>query len=146
MSNPEPTAPEPVADWIIVLSRDGDQWCALIGEDLQVGTAGFGPTIPEAIAALTQEMTVGGAWVGSPLYLGASLSAPTLEAKRDRAVVRLLRKAFRDGIKHAGKNVQVQVSDLLNLLDTFERGEFDDKLDESADSVTPDMSTPHLTA
>ena len=29
------------------LSRDGDQWCMLFGEDLQSGVAGFGNT-PEA--------------------------------------------------------------------------------------------------
>ena len=96
MSNPEPTAPEPVADWIIVLSRDGDQWCALIGEDLQVGTAGFGPTIPEAIAALTQEMTVGGAWVGSPLYLGTSLSAERTIRELHGALNDLLALFWRD--------------------------------------------------
>jgi hypothetical protein len=29
--------------------RDGNQWCALMGEDLQQGIAGFGDTIPEAL-------------------------------------------------------------------------------------------------
>lgn len=29
------------------LSRDGNQWCALYGDDLMQGVAGFGPT-PEA--------------------------------------------------------------------------------------------------
>lgn len=31
------------------LSRDGNQWCALLGEDLQVGAAGFGPSPAEAM-------------------------------------------------------------------------------------------------
>lgn len=31
------------------LSRDGNQWCILVGDDLQVGVAGFGTTIPDAI-------------------------------------------------------------------------------------------------
>lgn len=29
---------------------DGDSWCALHGEDLQVGVAGFGDTPEEAVA------------------------------------------------------------------------------------------------
>lgn len=32
--------------------RDGDQVCALIGADLMEGTAGFGPTISEALRDL----------------------------------------------------------------------------------------------
>ena len=33
------------------LSQDGDQWCALYGEDLQSGVAGFGPSPIEAMEA-----------------------------------------------------------------------------------------------
>lgn len=33
------------------LTADGDMWCALLGEDLQVGVAGFGKTPAEAMAA-----------------------------------------------------------------------------------------------
>jgi len=33
---------------------DGDQWCALYGEDIQVGVCGFGPTPEAAMAAFDQ--------------------------------------------------------------------------------------------
>lgn len=33
------------------LSRDGNAWCALYGEDLQLGVAGFGKSPAEAMAA-----------------------------------------------------------------------------------------------
>ena len=33
------------------LSRDGNMWCALLGENLQVGLAGFGETPAKAMAA-----------------------------------------------------------------------------------------------
>lgn len=33
------------------IRADGDQWCALLGEDLQVGVSGFGPTPAAAMAA-----------------------------------------------------------------------------------------------
>jgi len=33
-----------------VISKDGDQWCVLAGENLQVGVAGFGKAIWQAIA------------------------------------------------------------------------------------------------
>jgi hypothetical protein len=36
----------------IRLSRDGTQWMALVGENRQVGVAGFGHTVPEAIQSL----------------------------------------------------------------------------------------------
>ena len=32
------------------LSKDGNQWCVLLGPDLQVGIAGFGNSTWEAIA------------------------------------------------------------------------------------------------
>lgn len=37
---------------LIKLSLDGDEWCALIGENLQVGIAGFGATKSDALHAL----------------------------------------------------------------------------------------------
>ena len=52
-------------DWTIQIGRDGDQWCALVGEDLQSGTAGFGSTIAEAVTQLTQEMEQSGAWAAA---------------------------------------------------------------------------------
>lgn len=32
-----------------VLSKDGNQWCYLLGENLQDGIAGFGDTVGEAM-------------------------------------------------------------------------------------------------
>jgi hypothetical protein len=32
------------------LSKDGDQWCVLAGDNLQVGIAGFGGQVWQAIA------------------------------------------------------------------------------------------------
>lgn len=37
---------------LIKLSLDGNEWCALIGENLQVGIAGFGATKSDALNAL----------------------------------------------------------------------------------------------
>lgn len=37
---------------------DGNVWCALIGDDLQSGTAGFGNTPAEAIACLQQAVAI----------------------------------------------------------------------------------------
>ena len=37
------------------LSADGDMWCALYGENLQEGVAGFGKTPQEAMAAFDKE-------------------------------------------------------------------------------------------
>ncbi len=39
----------------ISLTKDGDQWCALVGENLQEGVAGFGPTPWAALDALNFE-------------------------------------------------------------------------------------------
>ncbi len=36
------------------LMADGDMWCVLLGEDLQVGIAGFGKTVAEAMTAFDQ--------------------------------------------------------------------------------------------
>lgn len=38
------------------LSKDGDMWCALHGEDLQVGISGFGPTPALALMAFDTAM------------------------------------------------------------------------------------------
>jgi len=35
---------------------DGDQWCALLGENLQEGGAGFGSTPIEAVQALIKQL------------------------------------------------------------------------------------------
>jgi len=40
----------------IEISRDGDCWRALVGEDLQRGFAGFGDTPFKALSALGVEM------------------------------------------------------------------------------------------
>jgi len=44
---------------IIKLTLDGDAWCALLGEDLQEGLAGFGDTpsdaLKELVAAIEEE-------------------------------------------------------------------------------------------
>lgn len=37
--------------WRPALKRDGDQWCALYGENLQEGVSGFGPTPDMAMSA-----------------------------------------------------------------------------------------------
>lgn len=38
------------------LTKDGDMWCALHGENLQVGVAGFGPTPAMALIAFETAM------------------------------------------------------------------------------------------
>jgi hypothetical protein len=42
-------------DTPIRLFPDGDQWCALFGDNLQDGYAGFGETPEEAIADLFEQ-------------------------------------------------------------------------------------------
>lgn len=41
---------------IIKITKDGDQYCALMGEDLQAGIAGFGDDPVSALIELTTEM------------------------------------------------------------------------------------------
>jgi len=41
---------------LIELFRDGDQWCALLGGNIQDGKAGFGPTKATALEALAEEL------------------------------------------------------------------------------------------
>ncbi len=36
----------------VELTQDGDMWCALVGPNLQEGTAGFGKTQGDALRAL----------------------------------------------------------------------------------------------
>jgi hypothetical protein len=38
-----------------VIEQDGDQWCVLYGENLQVGIAGFGDTPHKAVLAFNAE-------------------------------------------------------------------------------------------
>lgn len=59
-----------------------------------------------------------------------------IEVKRDRAAIRLLHEAFRQAIKHGGKNMEMHVGDVVHLLDEFANGKMDDRLDPSDDSVT----------
>lgn len=42
----------------VTLSRDGNQWCALMGDNLQVGVAGFGDTLKEALEELVEEYSL----------------------------------------------------------------------------------------
>jgi hypothetical protein len=39
----------------IELSRDGNQWCALVGENLQEGAAGYGDTVADALRNLAEQ-------------------------------------------------------------------------------------------
>lgn len=56
----------------IKLYPDGDQWCALLGDDLQSGTAEFGDTAEEAIAKLSKKLELPdksklSQWITKPL-------------------------------------------------------------------------------
>ena len=42
----------------VTLCLDGDSWCALCGENLQEGVAGFGDTQEDALAAFEQAWEV----------------------------------------------------------------------------------------
>jgi hypothetical protein len=44
--------PDATFNYTIRLDKDGDQWCALLGVNLQEGMAGFGDTKAEAIIEL----------------------------------------------------------------------------------------------
>ena len=41
---------------VVILSRDGDQWCALLGANLQEGHAGFGDSPADALRALANDL------------------------------------------------------------------------------------------
>lgn len=53
-----PTHPEVDPSFTIKVSKDGSAWCALIGDNLQVGVAAFGPTPNSALRNLCEEITV----------------------------------------------------------------------------------------
>jgi hypothetical protein len=40
----------------VQISKDGDQMCALIGENIHEGTAGFGDTVPDALRDLANQL------------------------------------------------------------------------------------------
>lgn len=44
----------------IRLFRDGNQWCALLGLDLEAGNGGFGATVPEALRNLAKRLEAEG--------------------------------------------------------------------------------------
>jgi len=59
-STPGPATTQPTntvegADYIVTIARDGNQWCALLGENLQEGYAGFASTPGEALRALAAD-------------------------------------------------------------------------------------------
>lgn len=41
---------------VITIEQDGNQWCALLGPDLQEGVAGFGDTPKEALLQLCESL------------------------------------------------------------------------------------------
>ena len=45
-----------VKAWNLIPYKDGDQWCVLLGEDLQVGICGFGETPYKAILDFNSNM------------------------------------------------------------------------------------------
>ena len=53
----------------IEISLDGDQWCALLGENLQVGVAGFGDSPIDALEALVGQLRIE-PWNTSSFTLG----------------------------------------------------------------------------
>ena len=48
--------PDARFDTTLTLEKDGDQWCALLGKNLQEGKAGFGDTRSNALRALAEEL------------------------------------------------------------------------------------------
>lgn len=67
----------PSVVWKPKLSIDGDQWCALFGDDLQSGVAGFGASPQEAMwdfdKAWSRKLTPSNAQLQGP---GGSLPGP----------------------------------------------------------------------
>ena len=45
---------------LITVSLDGDQWCALLGDDLQEGIAGFGDSPIESLESLVGQLRIEG--------------------------------------------------------------------------------------
>ena len=50
--------PEGTDKSVIRITKDGDQYCALIGEDLMSGIAGFGDSISAAVSDLATEIAL----------------------------------------------------------------------------------------
>lgn len=48
--------------WEITLSQDGDKWCALMGENLQTGLAGFGHSPDKALHSLARAIRTFDRW------------------------------------------------------------------------------------
>jgi len=44
--------------YIINVTKDGNQWCALLGNDLQDGIAGFGEHIHKAVEELAWKLRI----------------------------------------------------------------------------------------
>lgn len=42
--------------WIVTLSQDENEWCALLGDNLQEGISGFGRTPAEALQSLARKI------------------------------------------------------------------------------------------
>lgn len=43
-------------DYVIQVYRDGDQWCALLGDDFAEGYAGFGDSVSDALKDLANHL------------------------------------------------------------------------------------------
>jgi hypothetical protein len=48
---------------VVRLIRDGNQICALIGDNLVEGAAGFGSTVPGALRDLPDQLVRFGVWI-----------------------------------------------------------------------------------
>jgi len=59
-SKASPASQRKRAIMIITLELDGDKWCALLGENIQIGLAGFGVTPAEALVELSMEIELYG--------------------------------------------------------------------------------------
>lgn len=72
------------------LALDGDQWCALYGEDLPRGIAGFGPTPDEAVVAFAAAVRASQGKAGEAALLDEvrALAAPSLPPEADEALER----------------------------------------------------------
>lgn len=85
----DPKQPLHGDDQEIRISLDGSQWCALRGEDLQTGEAGFGPTPEAALADLIN-----------------TASAPEFEAVR-QTLEKIQELAVHPGVKCRGKDCRL---------------------------------------
>jgi len=66
---------------------DGNQWCALLGEDLQVGVAGFGDTPEKACAAFDL------AWMNDRPPRTTEQDETEIQRKRDECIGRYGKKS-----------------------------------------------------